>query len=242
MTEQVPQQPAPSLQSGPSDLPNSPPHEHRTHTSPERISAFQKLSLFCKLTLNKEIEQANLTHERKHIDHLMNLAANPTDGSPAASLLTIEPEEIDQLCVPSFFEKFKDLISTSLLLTLSKLLKKCEGNSLDSADYKHVCTLGTREPVECSLGIIWEVVFDRVLYHTEMHVPILLNFFLRDNLCYISDMGSALPKIKVNPPLPDPATSSVCIIDVPKLITKFGDNLAMSCSKWSEAAENYFVF
>ena len=125
MTDHGPQQPvqAPPPQTGPLDQPD-PPRAHKTHTSPDRIQAFKKLSLFNKLTLNKEIEQANLARERKHIDHLMDPTNHPVDGSPAASLLTIEPDEIDQLRIPSVFEKFKDLINASLHFALSKLPKK----------------------------------------------------------------------------------------------------------------------
>jgi len=175
MTEQAPlsQQPAPPSQTGPSDQPD-PPREHRTHISLERTLAFKKLSLSNKLTLNKEIEQANLARERKSIDHLMDPANHPTGGSPTASLLTIEPDNIDQLRVPSIFEKFKDLINTSLHHALSKLPGKCEGDALSSADYK-------REPAERSLGIIREVTFDRVCFDTEAHSPLPLNFFLREN-------------------------------------------------------------
>ena len=125
MTDQEPQwsiQVSPS-QTGPLDQPAS-PHVHKTHTFLERIQAFEKLSLFNKLTLNKEIEQANLVHEHKYINHLMDLINHPVDSSLVASLLTIKPDEINQLCIPSIFEKFKDLINASLYFALSKLSKK----------------------------------------------------------------------------------------------------------------------
>ena len=228
MTEQVPQQPAP-LQTGPSDQPDL-PRERRTHTSPERILAFKKLSLFNKLTLNKRIDQANLARERQSINHLMDPTNHPTGGSPTASPLTIEPDEIDLLRVPSVFEKLKDLTNASLHLALSKLPKKREVDPLGSAGHKRVCTLGTREPAERSLGIIREVTFDRVLFDTKPHSPLPLNFFLRGNLRYIFDIGSTLLKVKVNPTSPDSPTSAVRILDIEKLATKFGDDLSMSCS------------
>jgi len=172
----------------------------------------------------------------------MDPANHPTSGSPTASLLTIEPDDIDQLHVPSIFKKFKDLINTSLHHALSKLPRKCEGDALSSADYKRVCTLGTCEPAKHSLGIICKVTFDRILFDTEAHSPLPLNFFLRENLHYISDIGSTLLKVKVNPTFSDSPTSAVHILDIEKLMKKFGNNLSMSCSDWNEAAENYFVF
>ena len=101
MTDLQNQQPAPSSQASVPEHDPLGPRVRRTHTSPETILAFKKLSLFNKLTLNKEINQANLARERKHIDHLMDPVANSRDGSPAASRLTIEPEEIEELRVPS---------------------------------------------------------------------------------------------------------------------------------------------
>ena len=73
--------------------------------------------------------------------------------------------------------------------------------------------------------------FDQILFDTEPHRPIPLNF-LRKNLRYIADESFGLQKIKVNPTSCDPSSaSSVRILDIAKLVEKFGNDLSM----WTEA-------
>ena len=243
MTDTTTQQPGDPGTGGNSDTPPPLTREHRTHTSPERINAFKSLSLFNKLSLNKDIKKANNTRERQRMKHIMDPIKFPVNGSPAGSLLTIEPEELEELRIPSVFEKLKDLVTVSLLFALAKLSKKREGDPLTSQASKRVCALGTKEPAQRSLGLIRDVEFDQILFDTEPHRPIPLNFFLRKNLRFIVDEGSSLPKIKVNPTSRDPSTPvSVRVLDIAKLVERFGHELTMSCAEWSEASELYFKF
>lgn len=60
--------------------------------------------------------------------------------------------------------------------------------------------------------------------------------YLSKNLRSLNDEGATLPTVKSNP-LPGD-TKGICILDIEKLSTRFGKELSLSCSQWSEAAEN----
>ncbi|KAJ3991453.1 hypothetical protein F5050DRAFT_1716083 [Lentinula boryana] len=71
----------------------SPERVHRTHENPFLVDALKKLSLEGRLKFNREIEVKNKARHLKSISHTMGDASRP--GSPTASFITVDSEEID---------------------------------------------------------------------------------------------------------------------------------------------------
>ena len=235
-----------TLQPPPPQLPRPEGRARRTHTSPQLIELFKKLTLSDKLKTNKKIDNANQERRLKSINHLMDPATYPESGSEEASLLTLASEDMKELQNPSIFDRLKDLLTDSLLSILTKdAPKKRGGDPLDSEETKRRrCLIGTKEAPARSMGIFRQVEFAKILYDTELHVAIPLNFFLNKNLRYIADHAAVLPLVKANPLDNSESGKGICILDVMKLSkpSAFGDELAMTCSEWAEAAENYHIF
>ncbi|KAF8805786.1 hypothetical protein BYT27DRAFT_7103707, partial [Phlegmacium glaucopus] len=82
--------------------------------------------------------------------------------------------------------------------------------------------------------------FAQSLFDTELHVAVPLPFFLNKSLQILVDEASTLPTIKSNP-LPG-ETKGIHILDIEKLSIRFGKELSLTCSQWSEAALNMFKF
>ncbi|KAF8960692.1 hypothetical protein BDZ97DRAFT_1631438, partial [Flammula alnicola] len=80
----------------------------------------------------------------------------------------------------------------------------------------------------------------RTLFDTEGCVAIPLPFFLTQNLRILIDEAATLPTIKSNP-LPG-ETKGIYVLDVDKLSARFGQELTLTCSQWSEAAINMWNF
>jgi hypothetical protein len=94
--------------------------------------------------------------------------------------------------------------------------------------------------VERVIGTFMPVDFADSLFETELHVAVPLPFFLNKNLRTLIDEASTLPTIKSNP-LPG-ETKGIYILDIEKLSARFGKELSLTCSQWSEAALNMFKF
>jgi len=67
-----------------------------------------------------------------------------------------------------------------------------------------------------------------------------LPFFLTRNLRTLIDEASTLPTVKSNP-VPG-ETKGIYILNIDKLSTRFGKELSLTCSQWSEAAANLWSF
>jgi hypothetical protein len=94
--------------------------------------------------------------------------------------------------------------------------------------------------VDRVIGAFMPVDFADSLFETELHVAVPLPFFLNKNLRILIDEASTLPTIKSNP-LPG-ESKGIYILDIEKLSARFGKELSLTCSQWSEAALNMFKF
>jgi len=65
-----------------------------THTSPAIIQLLKNLSLPNILQKNKGIEAENDARSAKTLNNALDLVAHPQPGSEAASLITIDPEDL----------------------------------------------------------------------------------------------------------------------------------------------------
>ena len=221
----------------------------RTHTSPTVIQLLKLLSLPTILQRNKQIETANEARSIKTLNHASDPVTYPEAGSPTASLITIEPEDFSRLRIPSFLMSVRDHIYSSLAkkLTDEELREREEGKRKTdpgvSADQLRVskrrCMDGANQ-IERVVGEPVPIEFAQTLYDTELCAAIPLPFFLSKNLRTLIDESATLPTVKSNP-LPG-ETKGIYILDVEKLSTRFGKELSLTCSQWSEAAGNMWDF
>ncbi|KAF8965116.1 hypothetical protein BDZ97DRAFT_1659485, partial [Flammula alnicola] len=94
--------------------PQTPPRLPRTHTNPTIIQLLKSLPLISKLQKNKEIEAKNAERALKTLNHTQDKVAFPDPGSEVASLVTLDPADLDRFRVPSFALAFRDFIYASL--------------------------------------------------------------------------------------------------------------------------------
>ena len=93
---------------------NVQPRVPRTHTSPAIIQLLKNLSLPNILQRNKKIEAENDARSAKTLNNALDPTAHSQPGSEVASLITIDPEDLARLRVPSFFASVRDFIYNSL--------------------------------------------------------------------------------------------------------------------------------
>jgi hypothetical protein len=94
--------------------------------------------------------------------------------------------------------------------------------------------------VERVVGEPIPIEFPQSLYDTEICVAVPLPFFLTRNLRSLVDEASTLPTVKSNPAPGE--TKGTYILNIEKLSTRFGKELTLTCSQWSEAAANMWSF
>ena len=229
----------------------SPPRTRRTHCNPTIIPKLEGLPLFNRLQKNKEIETENLARSFRDLNHSMDPAKYPDPGSEQASLITIETADKQRLKLPSFSTIFQSVIPPYLARWLAneELKERSEKDKRKRDD-----TLRTHEDTRITkrrcmdgsshmAGVIGQtptIKFPQTLFDTELCVAVPLPFFLNKNLRIITDEAAALPTVKSNP-LPG-ETKGTTILDVDKLSLKLGREKELTCSKWTEAAFNYFRF
>ncbi|KAF8811593.1 hypothetical protein BYT27DRAFT_7049843, partial [Phlegmacium glaucopus] len=225
-----------------------------THSSPNVIQMLKSLSLASILQKNKKIEAENDARSLKTLAHAEDPVSNPHPGSETASLITIELENLNRLKVPSFYSSFREWIYPSLANFLAdeelkdkedKLKRKVASESADIRTTEEIlrakrrCMDGSNQ-VERIIGAFTPLEFAQSLFDTELHVAVPLPFFLNKNLQILVDEASTLPTIKSNP-LPG-ESKGIHILDIEKLSGRFGKELSITCSQWSEAALNMFKF
>ena len=101
----------------PQDLPL---RDRRTHISDQAIALLKKLSLSDKLKKNKQIDAANQERRLKSLNHVLDPTKYPKVASEEASLITLDLAEMDELWIPSIFERFKDQLTDVLYKLLSE--------------------------------------------------------------------------------------------------------------------------
>jgi hypothetical protein len=99
---------------------------------------------------------------------------------------------------------------------------------------------------ECVVGTQQAIKFSKILFTTNVHVPIPLPFFCNKNLHYLIDHVAMLPTSKSNPlPEETKGQSILNIADFTKGTREnkgFGNELSLDFGEWSKAAENCFHF
>jgi hypothetical protein len=188
---------------------NVPLRVPRTHTSPAIIQLLKNLSLPNILQKNKKIEADNDARSAKTLNNALDPVAHPQPGSEVASLITIDPEDLARLRVPSFFASVREFIYSSLARHLAddelkeKEDKKRKDDDILAEDVKiskRHCMDGSNH-VERVVGEPIPIEFPQSLYDTEICVAVPLPFFLTRNLRSLVDeasivLGSPVPRLE----------------------------------------------
>jgi len=226
----------------------------RTHTDDLASSYLSELTLYDKLSMNKEIEEKNKERRLKKLKNIQDPVAYPDPGSETASLITIDEEEIDDLKDQSMFNKLLSILPTSLIQRINretrhekeeKEKRKRDDNSKSSSDdtpsreIKRRCMDGDRA-AERIVGFQNPIDFSEIMYMTDNHTALPLPFFRNKNIRYIIDCGATLPTVKSNPR--EGESKGYYILDITKLTNIFGAELTIDFGQWHEAANNCYRF
>ena len=151
-------------------------------------------------------------------------------------MITIDPEDLAQLRVPSFFASVRNFIYSSLARYLAdEELKEKEERKRKDDDIlaedvrlsKRRCMDGSNH-VERVVEEPIPIEFPQSLYDTEICVAVSLPFFLTPNLRSLVDEASTLPTVKSNPAPGE--TKGTYILNIEKLSAHFGKELTLTCS------------
>jgi hypothetical protein len=230
-----------------------PPRVPRTHTNPTIIQALKSLPLISILKKNKEIEEKNAERATKTLNHAVDKVAFPDPGSDAASLITLDPQDLDRFKVPSYASSLSAYIYESLAKWIAdedikdrdatKVKRKVADDPKLSAEEARIAKrrcMNGNNMVPWIVGTPWQTKFPQSLFDTEGCVAVPLPFFLNENLQIINVEAATLPTVKTNP---NPGeTKGISILDVDKLSARFGKELSLTCSQWTEAAGNMYLF
>jgi hypothetical protein len=233
----------------PENLGDVPPFRvPKTHLS-NLLDKIKSLLLKLKLSMNKNIEQANFTHAERAYKHALDPVANPDPGSEAASMITISSEEMSSLSASSVMSTLMSVMPLYLLQTLSfqdKDKRKCEDSlsltdstpTMDARIAKHRCMDGSKlVPRSASAAV--KIAFPQILFDTELEVSVPLSFFMHSNLCYIINHASMLPTRRANG---KSEGKGPIIIDVEKLADKIGRELSIDFGQYTQASQQMYRF
>ncbi|KIJ91286.1 hypothetical protein K443DRAFT_115229 [Laccaria amethystina LaAM-08-1] len=199
--------------------------------------------------MNKEIEEENAERSRKSFNHASDPTVHKESGSEQASLISLDEVDLNRFRVPSFAASFPGLIYSKLAKWIadedikSKLKRKpADEQKLSAEDAriaKRRCMNG-QKMVPWVVGVPWQATFPQNLFDTELCIAVPLPFFLNKNLNILNVEASTLATTKTNP---NPGeTKGNVILDIEKLSMRFGKELSLSCSQWTEAAGNMYLF
>lgn len=197
MTEDAPLQ----NENGPGDAGAQPPppdaQEHApppprvpcTHTSPAAIQVLKQLPFLTKLKKNKFIEDKNEERLSRTVDHTIEPDNYPEPGSDAASLITLDEEDLSTLLNDTICDHCKDFLPLSVKQWLLDT-KKARGESnigskrsilelfCDSAEKvmsRWRCMSGSDITLHV-VGKAAEISFPDILFDMEMSVAVPLSF------------------------------------------------------------------
>jgi hypothetical protein len=234
-----------------SDSSALPPRVPRTHKSPAIAQMLKNLPLISILQMNKDIEEKNAERSRKTFNHASDPTVHTEPGSDEASLISLDDVDLNRFHVPSFAASFPSLIYSKLAKWIAdeeikeKLkLKRKPADELkisaeDARIAKRRCMNG-QKMVPWVVGVPWQATFPQNLFDTELCIAVPLPFFLNKNLNILNVEASTLPTTKTNP---NPGeTKGNVILDIEKLSIRFSKELSLSCSQWTEAAGNMYLF
>ncbi|KAF8799741.1 hypothetical protein BYT27DRAFT_7315931 [Phlegmacium glaucopus] len=161
---------------------------------------------------NKEIEVKNDERALQTLNHMLNSVAFP---------------DPDHFQVPTFTSFFHEYIYCSLVKWIvDEDVKEKEDIKLKRKT--------TDEPK------LTQARFPQSLFDTEGCVAVPLPFFLNENLQILNAKATTLPTVKKNP---NPGeTKGISILDVNKLTSHFGKELSLTCSQWTKATGNMYLF
>lgn len=239
------------------ELDNEPGREHRTHANQEFVKHFNSLSLHGKLSLNMVIEKENREREAKTMRFVRGEADAP--GSPAASLMTIDNGELEEISDRATFELFKDVMPPTVGVSVLSRIRKAEqaghagtGSSLgkrkgsvdgaaDPDRKKRRRVMDGGLAVDRLVGVQRPIEFSDYVYDTEDYVAVPLTLFSNAALRHILDRAATLTTQKANARPGE--TKGRYILDLEKLTARFGDKLSFdNYGSWLEAATNYLRF
>ncbi|KAK0183833.1 hypothetical protein F5146DRAFT_939629 [Armillaria mellea] len=223
--------------------PLSPPRQPHTHTSDTISRALRKLSLGEKLNWNCKIEAKNTACKAKTIKHLNDPAQNPDPGSESASLISIDEDDIQALCTPTFALKFPNIpmVIQKIIAWLETKEKDAVTKKRDAADAKLTAEQAYKVKHHCKDTAAehphipseqHDIKFTEILYDTDNALLIPLPFFLNVNLQWLIDDLPTLPMTKTNPRAGE--TKGTFIIN-----TKEAD---MTYGQWHKAVDNCYQF
>jgi len=222
----------------------------RTHTLPTITQMLKNLPLLSILQMNKEIEEKNAERSRKTFNHSFNPVIHTQPGSDEASLISLDDADLNCFHVPSFMASFLNLIYSKLTKWIAdeeikekKLKRKPTDDLKPSAEEARIakrCCMNGQKMVPWVVGVPWQATFPQILFNTKLCITVPLPFFLNKNLNILNVKASTLPTTKTNP---NPGeTKGTVILDIEKLSTHLGKELSLSCSQWTEAAANMYLF
>ena len=227
-----------------------PPRVPRTHTSLAITQMLKNLPLLSILQMNKEIEEKNAERSRKTFNHTFDPTVHTEPGSDEASLISLDDADLNRFRVPSFAASFPNLIYSKLAKWIAdeeikekKLKRKPTDDTKLSAEEARIAKrrcMNGQKMAPWVVGVPWQATFPQILFDTELCIAVPLPFFLNKNLNILNVEASTLQTTKTNP---NPGeTKGTVILDIEKLSTRLGKELSLSCSQWTEAAANMYLF
>ncbi|KAJ3991414.1 hypothetical protein F5050DRAFT_1542951, partial [Lentinula boryana] len=171
----------------------NPERAHKTHGNPVLVDALKKLSLESRLKFNREIELKNEDRRLKSVNHAMGNASRP--GSPTASFVTVDSEEIDLIRKePAFLKRLGvfeylgpwaiNFIQGRNSSDKRKMEEDAESRAVAAKRARLVPDVeeGTNDPT-----VISEIIFPQILFDTAKRVSggIPLSFFTYERLSTI---------------------------------------------------------
>ncbi|KAF8959277.1 hypothetical protein BDZ97DRAFT_1629411, partial [Flammula alnicola] len=141
-----------------------------------------------KLDFNKEVEAANKRRNIQNANFHVNLENTSKGGSPAASMISLDADEWDDLTDRAMFERFHDRMPDCMALVVSARLNaaEAEGGSGGKA-------------VERVKGEQHLIVFPEIIYLAEDHTAIPLPIFLNRALQHVIGEAATVETMRSNP-------------------------------------------
>ncbi|KAJ3742435.1 hypothetical protein DFH05DRAFT_213995 [Lentinula detonsa] len=225
-----------------------PQRVHKTHANPVLVEALKKLSLEGRLKFNREVEVKNEARHLKSINHAMGNASRP--GSPTASFITVDSEEIDLIRKePAFLKRVFDYLGPWAIKFIQDRNSSDKRKAEEDTEARDAATKRARLVPDVEEGsndptVLSEINFPQILFDTARRVSggIPLSFFTYERLSAIASDTLLTQKIRVSFLDDDGKKSTVYALDVPKLIEewklpKSGDKKeGLSFSEYREAA------
>ncbi|KAJ3744584.1 hypothetical protein DFH05DRAFT_1611592 [Lentinula detonsa] len=226
----------------------NPERAHRTHGNPVLVDALKKLSLEGRLKFNREIEVKNEARRMKSVDHAMGNASRP--GSPTASFVTVDSEEIDLIRKePAFLKRVFEYLGPWAINFIQARNSSDKRKMEEDAESRVVAAKKARLVPDIEEGtndptVISEIIFPQILFDTAKRVSggIPLSFFTYERLSTIASDTLSTQKLRVSFLDDDGKKSTVYALDIQKLIEewklpKSGDKKeGLSYSEFREAA------